>query len=545
MRPHDSHKHTPDSSFDAGDLDCGNGLLLLIRKHLDPLNVGQLLEIISSESSVEQDLPSWCRLTKNELVSWTKQGSRRSFLICKGSLGSIPKFPGIQMPSGGESIAAADSLTAPQVPDNTSVDAGQGSAENKALTAGSKPSMTVGTTRSADSRTPVSPMHHEVPPLPVMGVGSWPRPKWLLTALHEFMQGRLSEQEFQETANDAVRLAVEAQLRAGVDVITDGEQRRDNYASFVAQRLDNCQLIPLVDLLALVDDPASFEKELQALDVPATEIRHPAVLGKLEWTRPLTLHEFEFVRTLTDKPVKIALPGPYLLTRTMWSDCFPERAYETREELADDLVPILRQEIECLLNAGVYMVQLDEPVLTEVVFAPSFKSRHFMCGALGERKDAAEELEFAVGLINDVTSDFPTERLGLHICRGNWSVDESVALQGDYEPLIPALNKINVGTLFLEFCTHRAGSMDLLSKISSPKRIGIGVVNQKNPQLPETADIVSRAQTAIALIGKDRIALNPDCGFATFADQPLTSAVNAEEKLRRIVEAARILRKMG
>ena len=95
-------------------------------------------------------------------------------------------------------------------------------------------------------------------PLAVMGIGSWPRPRWMLQAMHEHLEGRLADDEFQATADDAVRLAVAAQLRAGVDVVTDGEQRRDNYASFVGGRLDNCQLIPLTDLLPLVDDPEKF-----------------------------------------------------------------------------------------------------------------------------------------------------------------------------------------------------------------------------------------------------------------------------------------------
>src|SRR5690606_14021156 len=94
----------------------------------------------------------------------------------------------------------------------------------------------------------------EIPPLAVMGIGSWPRPRWMLHALHEHLEGRLDEPTFQATADDAVRLALDAQLRAGVDVVTDGEQRRDSYASFVGGRLDNCQLIPLTDLLPLVDD---------------------------------------------------------------------------------------------------------------------------------------------------------------------------------------------------------------------------------------------------------------------------------------------------
>ena len=106
-----------------------------------------------------------------------------------------------------------------------------------------------------------------------------------------------------------MRLCIGAQSRAGVDVLTDGEQRRDSYASFVGGLLDNCQLIPLSDLTAMVDDSEKFEKELRALDVPAAEVRHPVVYGKLGRSRPLAVHEFEFASSCVDKPVKVALPG--------------------------------------------------------------------------------------------------------------------------------------------------------------------------------------------------------------------------------------------
>ena len=118
-------------------------------------------------------------------------------------------------------------------------------------------------------------------------------------ALHEHLEGRLGEAESQVAANDAVRLAVEAQLRAGVDVLTDGEQCRDSYAAFVGGILDNCQLIPLTDLLVMVDDPEKFQQELRALDVSAEEVRHPVVFGPLGRRQPLAVHELEFVRKIS------------------------------------------------------------------------------------------------------------------------------------------------------------------------------------------------------------------------------------------------------
>ncbi|MEP7162118.1 MAG: cobalamin-independent methionine synthase II family protein, partial [Dermatophilaceae bacterium] len=322
-----------------------------------------------------------------------------------------------------------------------------------------------------------------IEPLSVVNLGSWPRPPWLLRALHQHLQGRLSDEEFQATADDAVRLAVAAQERAGIDVVSDGEMRRDNYASFVGGLLDNCQLIPIIDLLPYVEDPGQFERELRALDVPAAQIRHPAVFGRIGRSRPLAVHEAQFARQLTGQALKVDLPGPYLLTRTMWMQCISDRAYDTREDLARDVVRVLREEIHHLLAAGVALVQLDEPVLTEVLYGQVGEGgRTFMCGALGERRGTDEELAFAQGLLQEVSAGLPAERLAVHVCRGNWTPDESKALAGDYRPLTPLLASLNVHTLMLELCTPRAGELDALAGLREDQRIGVGVFNQKKPQ---------------------------------------------------------------
>jgi 5-methyltetrahydropteroyltriglutamate--homocysteine methyltransferase len=509
LKPVERHPYEADASFDGGDLDCGNGLLLLIRQHMDPLERGQLLEFHSTDLSVEEDVPAWCRLTGNELVSWTKQGKDRSFLVCKGTLAER------------------------RAPSTTSAGATRPRFEprGRAIVAVTPP-----TTLPPPAPAPA------VAPLSVMGIGSWPRPRWLLQAIHEHMEGRLSDDEFEATAQDAVRLAVAAQVRAGVDVVTDGEQRRDNYASFVGGLLDNCQLIPLTDLLPLVDDPEKFEAEMRSLDVPASEVRHPAVFGPLGRSRPLASHELAFARTLSGAPVKVALPGPYLLTRTMWMECISDRAYRSREHLAEDVVRVLREELHALLAGGAALVQLDEPVLSEVVFTGAKNTRSFMCGALSEKGDAGHELTFARELIDAVAAGLPRERLGLHVCRGNWTRDETAALAGDYRPLLPLLASLPVGTVFLELATPRAGELDVLADLPATMRIGVGVVNQKHETIESLDEVTRRAERASKLFGADRVLLTPDCGFATFADNPITSAHVAEEKLRTIAQASRRLR---
>ena len=356
------------------------------------------------------------------------------------------------------------------------------------------------------------------------------------------MEGRLEEEQFQATADDAVRLCVAAQLHAGVDVVTDGEQRRDSYASFVGSRLDNCQLIPLTDLLPLVDDPEHFRKELRALDVPAGDVHHPTVFGPLGRNRPIALHETRFLAGLTDKPLKVALPGPYLLARTMWMECISDNAYSSREHIAQDIVRVLREELADLLAAGVAMVQFDEPVLSEVVFTGAKHQRSFMCGALSEKGNADAELAFARDLLNAVVAGFPRERVGMHICRGNWTPDESTCLAGDYTPLVPTLRQIEVGTYFLELCTPRAGEVDVLRSLPDDRRIGVGVVNQKHARVESVEEIAAKAARAIDLFGVQRVLLNPDCGFATFADNPVASASVAQSKLAAIAGAARLLR---
>ena len=490
------HAQNADVSFDGGDLDCGSGLLLLIRRHIDPLAAGQTLEILSTDSTVEVDLPAWCRMTGNDLLSLERRtGGQNSYMVRKGAtVERNVKAPAAPAAVIAEPVAAVAAAT--------------------------------------------------IRPLSVMGMGSWPRPSWMLRAMHDRMAGRMPEDEFQATANDAVSQSVDAQLRAGVDVLTDGEQRRDSYASFVGGILENCQLIPLTDLLPYVSDPQKFEKELRALDIPAHEVRHPAVFGRIARTRPLALHELKYVQTIADKPVKVALPGPYLLTRTMWMECLSDRAYASREVLAEDIVRILREELADLLHAGVALVQFDEPVLSEVVFARQKEGggRSFMCGALGEKKPIAEELAFARDLINAVVAGFPRERTAMHVCRGNWSPDESVALAGDYRALLPFFKQLDVGTFMLELATPRAGEIEVLRELPDDRRIGVGVVNQKLKTIESVDEVLARAEAAIALFSAERVLLNPDCGFATFADNPLASSRIAEGKLRSIVAASARLR---
>jgi 5-methyltetrahydropteroyltriglutamate--homocysteine methyltransferase len=191
-----------------------------------------------------------------------------------------------------------------------------------------------------------------------------------------------------------------------------------------------------------------------------------------------------------------------------------------------------------LIAAGVDFIQFDEPVLTELVFTPG-RPRTFMCAALAARNDPREELEFAVWLINQVIEGVEGVRTGLHVCRGNWSTDESTLLRGSYHPLRPYLERMKVQQLVLEYATERAG--DILG--FDGKELGLGVVNPRTSTV-ETGDEIRRSvERALRIYPAERLFLNPDCGFGTFAQRPVNDGDIASRKVKQMAQAARELRR--
>ncbi|MBW2524421.1 MAG: vitamin-B12 independent methionine synthase, partial [Deltaproteobacteria bacterium] len=198
-------------------------------------------------------------------------------------------------------------------------------------------------------------------------------------ALRDKQRGKLSRAEFNRLADGEVRRCLDAQLDAGVELVTDGELRRDNFYSFVTDKLDGTELYSLAELLERMDDKSEFEEMLHTLDVPASAIRNPTCVGKLSRREPLAGDELSFLAQRTDRPIKVTLPGPYLLTRSMWIGRISRgAAYQDKTEMARDVVGILRDELSDLRDAGVAFVQFDEPVLTEVVLSEECERRTFM-----------------------------------------------------------------------------------------------------------------------------------------------------------------------
>jgi len=378
---------------------------------------------------------------------------------------------------------------------------------------------------------------------PVTVVGSWTRPEWLVQALRRRQAGEISAAEFDRIADEAVLAAIKYQEDAGVDIVADGEMRRDNFYSFVVDKLSGMRLMKLSELLDYMKDRAGFEEILRALDVPAFAIKSPIAVDKVrENEAGIALAEARFLKAHTTHQTKVPIPGPYLLTRSSWFEGLSDKAYPTREDLARDVVQILRRECEALKHAGIDFIQLDEPSISQVVYGDEAEQT-FMCAALGSRADPADELEFAVRLVNETVEGIDGVKFGVHVCRGNWSRKEDVLLSGNYGPLLPWLMRMNVSQLVLEMATPRAGEVEVFKEYRNEKELGLGVANPRTDDVESPIEIVQRVKQVLKYFDPEKIYLNPDCGFGTFAERCVNNAETAYRKLQAIAEAAEILRR--
>ena len=379
-------------------------------------------------------------------------------------------------------------------------------------------------------------------------LGSMPRSKKLLTAKRKLNKGNIDLKTYQEILDEETKYVVELQENNYIDIITSGELNRDNYVSFIAERLDGVTMMSMADMFDYIEDKQGFEQILEILDVPAISIKNAICTGKVKYNKPLVAQEMIELKKLTNKRIKATLPGPYLITRSMWLPALSKQYYDSKDSLGEDIIKVLKEEIDSLAKIGIDVIQFDEPVLTEVVFSEG-KTRSFMCAALSEKKDPTEELKFATKLIKSVI-DYAKEKeilVSLHVCRGNWSRDESILLTGPYTPLLPLFEETLPNILTLEFSTPRAGEISSLFSSDLIREnciLGLGVMNPRTDEIESLEEIISRVKEVMKFIPKERIWLNPDCGFATFANRPVSTMDVIDKKLARLNEAKNSLRNL-
>jgi 5-methyltetrahydropteroyltriglutamate--homocysteine methyltransferase len=352
-------------------------------------------------------------------------------------------------------------------------------------------------------------------------IGSLPRPQLVRDLLAR--RGEMPPDRYARLMDEMTAFAIRLQEEAGIDVVSDGEWRRSHYTDEFLERIGGFERI------------RRFE---HAGEVKLTRV----VVRRIEPRDPVFATDAQFLAAHTDRVRKFALPSPFLIAIRYWHEDYSRDAYPTHRHLMDELAGILKREAQALVQAGIDVVQIDDPALTY------FCDRRLTAGEtihderLRREWDADRQFPEALDAIHSIVEGLPAE-VQLHCCHSVYKRQSDV--RGDYKPILPRLAKARIDRVNLEFAYQGTGQIDDLRLLPPHLGVGVGVVDVRTeaPQEVEAMEAIGAAAAEVA--GPERIALNPDCGFAPGAGEPPTID-EAYEKLKRLAETAvRLRRRFG
>jgi 5-methyltetrahydropteroyltriglutamate--homocysteine methyltransferase len=334
------------------------------------------------------------------------------------------------------------------------------------------------------------------PMIPATVIGSWSFPGWYQKFIADVKNQpeAFGPGDRDEAVRDAVRLAVDDQLRAGIDRITDGEMQR-------------------------VDFNLGFYEYLRGLEPVAPNRRWGAPAhdqrDRYRATAPLsapdglgTVAEYRRLRELTDRPIKVPVPGPFTLSGCV--DGGP--VYAGRNAVTAALIPIVNAELKALAAAGVDFIQLDEP--------------SFAC----HPSDPESFLDVIARTVNGVHA-----YISMHMCFGNFR--SRAVGNRSYKPLFPHLGRARVNQLALEFASRELAEVDLLSQLPDTMDVAVGLVDVKNTWIEPAELVAERLRTVLKYVEAARVSVTPDCGFSQ------TARHVAAAKAKAMVEGVRLVRR--
>ena len=307
-------------------------------------------------------------------------------------------------------------------------------------------------------------------------IGSWSFPGWYAQFCEDVARfpDRYGTADREEAVRDAVRLAVDDQIRAGVDIISDGEMQRVDFNLGFYDFLQGIEPLPVTRNLGA---PAHDQRSKYRCVAPLTA---PNGLGvKAEYRR---------LRQVTNHAVKMPIPGPFTLAGCLQ----PGDVYRNRREVTEALLPIVNREMKALVAAGVDFIQLDEP--------------SFAC-----HPDSPEEFLDVIAR----TVDGVTAKISLHMCFGNYR-GRAVGWRS-YRPLFPHIAKAAVNQLALEFASREMAEIELVQEIKPPMELAVGLIDVKNSWIEPPEFVADRLRTTLRYIEPDRVHVTPDCGFSQTA----------------------------
>jgi 5-methyltetrahydropteroyltriglutamate--homocysteine methyltransferase len=332
-------------------------------------------------------------------------------------------------------------------------------------------------------------------------VGSLLRPPELLRARKQLSAGTISPAAFKQIEDRAVDEAVRLQEEAGIDVVTDGEQRRLSFQSALADAVDGIGEVPLDAYLWGEWHSESLGDK--AIDRPA----ELGVVGKLKWRRHMAAEDFTYLRARATKTPKVTLTSPSLYAN-LWSKERSSSVYPTLDDFLNDVVEIYRQEIAELVRLGATYIQLDAPHYP-LLIEPGWRAFYEAQGWTMDRW-LARGLE----LDNAVMAGYPQVTFSMHLCRGNqmsrWLVE------GSYEPIArQVFQRVNAQRLLLEYDDERSGTFEPLRHVPQDKMVVLGLVTTKTRRRETVEELEHRIRDAGRYFPIDQLALSPQCGFST------------------------------
>ena len=349
-------------------------------------------------------------------------------------------------------------------------------------------------------------------------VGSLLRPQYLKDARRRHDAGELSAAEFKKIEDRAVDEAVSLQTRAGLDVITDGELRR--YAFYGH----------MIDAVEGFDKFGGWAIPFRNEAGDTLVLRRPVVVSKLRRKRPLCGEEFTYLRARSDRPAKVTM----ISAQQAAAFYDPEKssaAYPDIKAYLADIVDILKDEVAELVRLGCRYVQIDSPQYAALL-DPEIRAGYVQRG-----NDPDRLIDLSIEMDNAVIGNHPEVVFGLHLCRGN--NQSRFYASGGYEPIARIFRQTRFQRFLLEYDDERSGGFEPLASVPEDRTVVLGLVSTKHPRLEDKARLKLRIDAAARLIPYNRLAVSPQCGFASTMEGNEITEKDQESKLRLVAEVAR------
>lgn len=336
---------------------------------------------------------------------------------------------------------------------------------------------------------------HDLPLLPTSVIGSYSFPKWLDQVRVLGANGTLTAGEVEEAHDNAVKSVIKDQEMAGVDVITDGEIRRETMVYFFSKRIHG------------FDFEHAKMHPIGNLD-PSIQMPDPVIYDKVRWKESLNMDvHFRFLKEYAVARTKVCVTGPHMLAKRA-----TDEYYKDDKALVFDLAEILNKELRGLVAAGCDFIQIDEPVW------------------VGYPQDMPWLVESFNRLVAGVDA-----KIGLHVCYGNYQLKK--LFKGQYAELFPAILDANADQICLEFAVSDGVGLELFRQYKTDKEVGVGVIDVKSKEVETPEIVAARIRQALKYIPAERMCIVPDCGMK------FMPRARAYGKLKAMVAGTRIVRR--